>query len=314
MRKSVLTTTSSFNAELPDIINILKRYDLQVVQNPHGRRVNEEELEMLLEKYRPVGLLAGTEPITGRLLDKAKGYLRVISRVGAGWDNVDKKAAAGFGIAVYRTVGILTESVAELAVGMILAALRLFTNYDRQLRCGHWEKRMGGLLQGKLLGIVGFGAIGQRVGELAKAFGAEVIFSDPCPISVDWAREEQLESLLRCADVITLHASGNDVILGANELQHQCKRGVIIVNTARGGLIDESALMGCLESGQVGYACLDVFEEEPYHGPLCALENVILTPHIGSYASEARQRMETMAVENLLSGLREAGILGGELI
>jgi D-3-phosphoglycerate dehydrogenase len=313
MMKTILTTTSSFGLGPPDLLGCLEKNNLRMVHNPLGRKLTETELERLLDEHRPVGLLAGTESITAKVLNKAKAYLRVISRVGVGWDNVDRVSAAGLGIPVYRTEGILRDSVSELTIGMILSALRRLTDHDRLIRTHLWEKRMGGLLQGKVLGIIGFGAIGRRVGELAKAFGAEVLFVDSQSLSAEWATAVSLDDLLARADIITLHASGTETILGAEEIKYRCKRGVIIVNTARGCLMDEIALKEGLENGQVGYACLDVFHDEPYQGPLCEMENILLTPHIGSYAAEVRQRMEMAAVVNLLDGLRKAGVLKGDV-
>jgi len=293
---TILTTTSSFGTGAPTA-------NLRFVVNPWGRKLKEAELASLLEEYRPTGLLAGTEPITRAVLAAAKDYLRVISRVGAGWDNVDHEAAADFGMRVFRTSGVLTQAVAELTLGLML------TLQDRQLRQGTWQKRMGGLLQGKTVGIIGFGAIGQRVGELAQAFGATPVFFDPHPVNVPWAKSLSLKELLEQADLITLHASGRQKILGAEELAWIGKRGVILINTARGDMVDEEALSASLHAGQIGCACLDVFGEEPYRGSLCSMDNLILTPHIGSYAREARQLMEETAINNLMEGLREAGVL-----
>jgi D-3-phosphoglycerate dehydrogenase len=299
---TILATTSSFGTGAPTA-------NLRFVVNPWGRKLQEAELASLLEEYRPAGLLAGTEPITRAVLSVAKDYLRVISRVGAGWDNVDHDAAAEFGMRVYRTSGVLTQAVAELTIGLMLAALRSITLQDRQLRQGTWQKRMGGLLQGKTVGIIGFGAIGQRVGELARAFGATLVFFDPHPVNVPWAKSVSLKKLLEQADLITLHASGRQKILGAEELSWIGKQGVILINTARGDMVDEEALSAVLHAGQIGCACLDVFGEEPYRGSLCSMDNLILTPHIGSYAREARQLMEETAVDNLMEGLRAAGVL-----
>ena len=282
---------------------------LKIILNPWGRKLKEEELSKLLKDHGPVGLLAGTEPITREVLDAAKDHLRIISRVGVGWDNVDREAARQMGIRVSRTSGVLTQAVAELTIGLILSALRSISSNDRLIRQGKWHKTMGGLLSGKIVGIIGFGHIGQRVGELVAAFGAKVLYYDPQPMDAPWAQAVSLPELLAQAEIITIHASGRGKILGPDELKNICKRGVLLVNTARGGLIDESALQECLENGKVSFACLDVFEDEPYCGPLCSLENVILTPHVGSYAREARVLMERTAVENLLNGLREVGVL-----
>ena len=213
------------------------------------------------------------------------------------------------GMKVYRTHGVLTQAVAELTIGLILSALRYISSNDRLIRQGRWQKPMGGLLHGKTVGIIGFGNIGQRVGELVKAFGATAIYHDFEEITVSWAQAVSLTELLTQADIITIHASGKEKILGPVELRKIRKQGVILVNTARGGLIDEGALQECLTEGRINFACLDAFEEEPYCGPLCSLDNVILTPHIGSYAREARVLMERTAVKNLLNGLREVGVL-----
>lgn len=299
---TILTTTSSFGTGAPAAT-------LRFVANPWGRKLKEAELASLLEEHRPAGLLAGTEPISRAILTAAKDYLRVISRVGAGWDNVDHDAAAELGMRVYRTSGVLTQAVAELTLGLMLAALRSITLQDRMLRQGTWQKRMGGLLQGKTVGIIGFGAIGQRVGELVRAFDAKMVFYDPHPMEVGWGKGVSLKELLEQADLITLHASGKQKILGAEELSWIGSRGVILINTARGDMIDEEALAASLHAGQIGCACLDVFGEEPYRGSLCSMDNLILTPHIGSYAREARQLMEETAIDNLMQGLREAGVL-----
>lgn len=301
---TILCTTSSFGESSPHVLELLKNKGLQTMKNPFGRKLAEEELKDLLDRYRPVGLLAGTELITRSALERARGYLKVISRVGVGWENIDRQAAQELGIQVFRTTGVLNQAVAELTLGMILSALRAIPCQVKQVCSGIWQKGMGRLLQDKTVGVIGFGAIGQRVGELVTAFGARLLYCDPIPTDRPWAKRVTLHELLAQADIVTIHASGQDQILGKKELNSLCKPGLIIVNTSRGGLVDENALYKALVSGQVAFACLDVFDHEPYSGPLTQFENVILTPHIGSYALEARIRMEEMAVENLMAGLQ----------
>ena len=304
---TILATTSSFGKGSPLILKDLQEKGFNVVVNPYGRKLTEKELKELLNQHRSIGLLAGTEPVTASVLKDAKEYLKVISRVGVGWDNVDKQTAGNLGIQVFRTAGVLNQAVAELTLGLILSALRAIPLQDRQIRDGAWQKRMGRLLQGKVVGIIGFGSIGQCVGKLISAFDATVLYYDPVSTNVAWAKAVPLCDMLPQADIITIHASGSVQILGEYELNVLCKQGVIVVNTARGGLVDEKALHKALVSGQVAFACLDVFEKEPYNGPLKELDNIILTPHIGSYAQEARIRMEEMAVENLVKGLEVLG-------
>lgn len=302
--KTIVSTTSSFCEQNPDFIEMLEKRDYGLIKNPFCRKLTEAEVLSFLLEHRPVGLLGGTEPITRPVLDKAKEFLKVISRVGVGWDNVDRTSAYELGIKVYRTEGVLSHAVAELTLGLMLSAFRLIVAQDRQIRANVWQKRMGNLLQGKTVGIIGFGAIGRRVGQLVTAFGAKVVYFDPVPKEGSFATPVSLVELLGQADVISIHADGSKTILGENELINNCKKGVIVINTARGGLVDEKALHKALTSGGVSFACLDVFENEPYCGPLCYLDNVILTPHIGSYALEARVAMEMQAMENLLEGLK----------
>ncbi len=309
MTRTVLATTSTFAKDFPEVIEPLQKADINLICNPYGRTISQAELNCLLEKYRPVGLLAGTEGIDRETLELSKAYLRVISRVGVGWDNIDREHARELGVKVYRTDGVLADSVAELTMGLILSAMRNICQHDQLLKQGKWQKQMGSLLKDKTIGIVGFGAIGRRVGELAKAFGCIVIFNDALQVNVDWADSVNMSELLERAHIITMHASGKDKIIDHEKLTRLGNKGVIIVNTARGDLIDEEALYTGLLDGRLGYACLDVFEKEPYEGPLCKLNNVILTPHVGSYAREARQLMERVAVEHLLAGLREAAVI-----
>jgi len=305
--KIILTTTSSFAKESPELFNFIKKKGFTVVLNPFERKLNEEELYDLLEKNRPVGLLAGTELISEKILKKADTYLRVISRIGVGWDNVDRETASHLGILVYRTSGVLSNSVAELTVGFIIAALRNICQNNCLMHEKKWYKSMGNLLCEKVVGIIGFGSIGKQVGKIIHAFGARIVYHDLKQDNTQWATFLSLSELLKQSDIITIHASGHKTLLNKEELE-KCKQGVILINTARGGLIDEEILYQRLSDGKIGFACLDVFKKEPYEGDLASLDNVILTPHIGSYAKEARVAMEKMAVENLFIGFNKLGI------
>jgi len=306
--KNILCTTSSFGKSALYVLGNLKNAGFNPVLNPYERKLSSDELSGLLQKYQPVGLLAGTEIINSKTLNESDRFLKVISRVGVGWDNVDRKAADKLGIKVFRTQGVLNNAVAELTLGLILSALRNISRQDREIRAGIWNKHMGTLLHEKTVGIIGFGANGKRVGELCHAFGCRVIYSDLHQKECAWGKFVSLDELLVQSDIITLHADGSTCMLGVREIA-RCRQEIVLINTARGGLIDEDALLSALRSGQVGYACLDVFDQEPYSGPLTQLENVIMTSHIGSYAQEARIRMEEMAVENMLSGLLGLGVI-----
>jgi len=307
----ILSTTSTFADESPELIETLKQHDLVYVSNSRKRKLISEEFIALIKEHQPVGILAGTELIGRAELDQAREYLRVISRVGVGWENIDREAAAAMNIIVFRTPGVLTEAVAELTIGFILSALRFIACQDKFIRKGQWQKQMGSLLQGKVVGVIGCGDIGRRVSALVNAFGASVIICDVQSLRFPGGEFEQVNigELLSRADIITIHASGDQTIIGPNEFGKIKKKDVVLINTARGDLIDEDALYERLLDGTIGYACLDVFSKEPYIGKLLTLENVLLTPHVGSYARESRKAMETMAVANLINGLKDAGIL-----
>lgn len=299
--KKVFVSTTTFAQEDPTILEVLARAGIVVTLNPLKRRLSEEEITEFIVRGGYDGLLAGLEPLTKKVLSKAQ-RLQVISRIGVGLDNVDQPAARKLGIKVFNTPGVLRDAVAELTIGLILAALRKITLSDRNMHQGKWSKEMGSLLKGKTLGIVGFGNIGERVASLASAFGASIIFYDVRKLKKNKAKQVTFPKLIESADIITLHSSSQDCLINEKEIK-ALKQGVIIVNTARGRLIDEKALIKGLSSGKVSCAALDVFEQEPYKGELCKYENVILTAHIGSYAKEARIMMERMAVENILKEL-----------
>ena len=166
---------------------------------------------------------------------------------------------------------------------------------------------MGNLLQGKKVGIIGFGRIGQKVAELVMGFGAQVVYCDPAVDKTDYARMS-LDELLSQSDIVSLHLSGggNDAPLLRDSELRSMKQGSWLINCARGGIVDEEALGQVLREGWLSGAALDVFGQEPYTGPLAKLDNVILTPHIGSYAVESRIDMEVQAAKNLVKGLKNA--------
>lgn len=300
--KKVFIATTTFAEDDPTLLKQLAKAEIKLTMNPYGRRLNEAEITDVLIKGQYEGLLAGLEPLTEGVFKQAR-HLKVISRVGVGMDNVDQIAAKKFGIKVFNTPGVLTDAVAELALGLMLAAVRKIALLDRRMHAGVWDKQMGALLKGKTVGIVGFGHIGTRVADLVLAFGAKVIFTDVRKVKKAGCKQVALAQLIKAADIISLHCSGKDAVIGAKEIQ-AAKDQVIIINTARGSLIDEKALLKGIVSGKIGAAALDVFQEEPYKGELIKQDKVILTPHIGSYAKEARMMMEQMAVENLIKGFK----------
>jgi len=295
----VFISTSSFAKDEDRPLDMLKESGLEVSLNPYGRKLSEDEIEGVLHDVDY--LIAGTEPLTQRVLESAK-RLKVISRCGTGLDNVDIKAADKLGIKVYNTPYGPTLSVAELTIGLIFDMLRRISKMDRDVRSGVWEKYTGNLLIEKKVGIIGFGKIGQKVAELLMPFGCEIVCYDirkeDKELKIKIASSDEI---LRTSDIISIHVSSKEQIIGREEFK-KIKIGAWIINVSRGGVIDESELYKALKKGHLSGAALDVFEQEPYAGPLKELDNVILTPHIGSYAKEGRINMEIEAVKNVLNG------------
>jgi D-3-phosphoglycerate dehydrogenase len=309
MSKLVIST-SSFDVEGNSSLNHLVNSGMHIVRNSYKRKLTEDEaIELLGEDT--IGMIAGIEPLTERVFSSAKN-LKVVSRCGAGLDSVELAAAKLHGISVFNTPEAPAQAVAELTMGLMLAALRRICQTDRLLRANEWPRMQGQLFAAQTVGIIGLGHIGKRVARLSQAFDARVIAHDPHIDPTSHGVESvSLEELFAEANVISLHVpytTDTHHLLDAKSFARM-KPGSIIINAARGGLIDEAALDEALISGHLGMAALDVFEQEPYHGPLTKNDRMILTPHIGSLAKESRKCMELEAAENLLKGLINAGLI-----
>lgn len=258
-----------------------------------------------------------TERIDDELLDAAGPQLKVVSNVAVGYDNIDVPACTARSIIATNTPGVLTEATADIAFGLILMATRRLGEGERLIRAGQdWKWGMffllGSSLQGKTLGVVGMGGIGQATARRAKAFGMEIVYQsrseiDPAIAAELGARRVDLDELLATSDVVSLHCPYGDAthhLIGAEELAAM-KSTAYLVNTARGPIIDEAALATALRNGVIAGAGLDVFEKEPQVYPeLLDLENVALVPHLGSATVETRTAMAVLAAENTLAVLR----------
>lgn len=275
-----------------------------------GKRITTAEL--LRDGKDAAVILAGVESYSSETLAQLPA-LRCISRCGVGVDAINLEAAQQGGIAVANTPGIPTDAVAELALALFLALGRNLHVQANLMQARRWERVTAHLLSGRTVGLIGLGNIGQRVAQLCLAFNARVLAYDPLANAV-MARDLGVslvtkEQLLRESDIVSLHASksaAQSVLIGAAELSVM-KRGAVLVNLARGDMVDEAALVNALNSGQLSGAGLDVFGAEPYTGTLCDFEQVILTPHSATNTIETRSAMELQCVENALR------FLGGNL-
>ncbi len=310
----MLITTSGFAVERNASLMSLREAGAEIVVNPMGRRLTEAEARDLMAEMDPVGLIAGLEPITPSVLAAAPS-LKVVSRCGAGVDNVDLEAAAAQRVQVRNTPEAPGAAVAELTVGLMLAVLRRICEGDREVRAGRWPSVPGAHLGARTVGLIGFGRIGRRVATLLAPFGCEILASDPA-MDVDAARNlgvtiMSMGDLNGRADVVSLHMplTPDTRHLVDAAFIARLPAGAVVINTARGGLVDEPALLAALDTGHLSGAALDVFEEEPYRGPLSNHPAVVLSPHAGSRAREVRGAMEAEAADNLLHALRDVGLL-----
>lgn len=272
--------------------------------------------DLLRAAGRAEGLIPTVaDAVTGKIMDAAP-HLRVVANYGVGINNIDVAAATERGLPVTNTPGVLTETTADLVFGLILAAGRRIAEGDRLVRSGKWEgweptQMLGQDIHGKTLGIIGLGDIGRAVARRAQGFGMKVIYhnsrrrtaAEERRLKVGYA---SLSNLLKRADVVSIHAPLTDEtrhLIGPAELRTM-KRTAILVNTARGPIVDEKALTAALRTGRILAAGLDVFEEEPYvHSALRELENVTLLPHVGSGSFETRTAMGMLAAKNCLAAL-----------
>jgi glyoxylate reductase len=276
------------------------------------------ERDELLEAARgTAGVLSTlTEQMDAEFMDAAGDDLKVIANMAVGYDNVDLEAANECGVVVTNTPGVLTQTTADTAFMLLLAAARRLGEGERIVRAGEWEAwgpkmLLGPDVWGKKLGILGFGEIGQALARRARGFGMELIYwnrsrKEEAEKELE-ARYLELGELLETCDFLSIHAPLTEEtthLIGAPELE-KMKTEAVLVNTSRGPLVDESALADALEEGRIFAAGLDVYEEEPkVHPKLLELENVVLAPHIGSASFETRDRMAVTAGEDLRAVLR----------
>ncbi|MFS2187004.1 phosphoglycerate dehydrogenase [Mucilaginibacter sp. Mucisp84] len=303
----ILTSPSSFGQVGNEPVELLVQNGYEVINNPYGRKLTEDEVIEIAKDC--VGIVAGVEPLTARVMD-ALPNLKCISRVGIGMDSVDLKYASEKGIIVTNTPDGPTRAVAELTLAMTLSLLRKIPQAHADLRNKVWKKQVGNLFLNKVVGVVGLGRIGKLVSQLFRGIGNPVIGYDPYADAA-WATDNGVElvdfnTLLTKADIVTIHVPGNEdgsVVIGTKQIDLM-KTGGFLINISRGGIVDEDALYNALSTNKLTGAAIDVFSAEPYAGPLCDLDNVVLTPHLGSYAEEGKLLMEIDAVKNLINALK----------
>ena len=290
----------------PEAVALLQDYKIVYA----GKTPTEDDLLHLCEEHQPEAIIVRYGRITRRLIDACHS-LRVISKHGTGIDTIDSAAAGERGIAVKAAAGANAPAVAEQTWALIFACAKDVVRLDQRMRQGYWDKATHKSLElkGRTIGLVGIGAIGARVASAALAFGMQVIAYDPYAArSPDGIRMVDLDTLLAQSDVLSLHCPLTDEnrnMINADTLA-KLKEGVILVNTARGGLIDEEALAAALKSGKVRAAALDSFAQEPLTAPhrFQDIGNIVLAPHIAGVTDNAYIAMGTGAASNVLAVLQ----------
>jgi len=298
----ILVATSPFGKAGRKPLDLLEQTGWEIVQNPYGRRLKADEVGDLVQDFD--GVIAGTEPYPSEFLKKSR--LKVISRVGIGLDNVPLKACKEMGIAVTYTPDAPSQGVAELTVANMINLCRQILMSDHSVREGTWNRYMGTLISELKIGVVGVGRIGKKVVQLLQSFQSNLLVCDIAPdhefgekFKLKWCDKEEIFG--KC-DLVTIHIPYNK--RNHHYLDRQTialmKTGSMVINTSRGPIADESALVDALLQKHLGGAALDVFEKEPYEGSLTRFDNVVLTAHIGASARACRYLMELGAAEDCI--------------
>ena len=299
--KKVLITTVPFGDKNRIPLEMLEEAGIEYLINPLGRKLNEKELALMVSDFDVI--IAGTEQITDDVMDNGKN-LKLISRVGIGLDNVDLLAAERRGIKVSYTPDAPAPAVAELTVGLMLTLLRAVHVSNLQMHDGHWNRYFGRRIPEVTIGVIGVGRIGTRVLNRLRSFGTpKLLLNDILPNSeidrqfkVEWVTKEEI---YKQADVITFHLPLTKQTKNMVRKEHlkMMKPDAILINTARGGIINEDDLYDVMKEGHLSGASIDVFVQEPYSGRLREIERCILTAHMGSMSVDCRTRMEREATE-----------------
>jgi phosphoglycerate dehydrogenase-like enzyme len=305
---TVGVTTVSFSKN-KELVSALESYGFDVLINEQGNRLSEVELINFLSRCD--GVIVGLDKIDDKSLAKAK-RLKAVSKYGVGLDNIDFNACARQGVKVLHTQGINKRSVAEMAIGFMLSLCRNLYVSSNKLKNGNWDKNGGTQLSGKTVGIIGLGNIGKEVVSLLAPFGCRILVNDLVEDSKFCETHGLIftskETIYAEADIITVHTPLNEStqnMINSNSFE-MMKETAIVINTARGGIIDEQALYEALKTGKIAGAALDVYvTEPPVNDGLIKLPNLLCTPHIGGNSEEAVRAMGTTAITNLVEYFKE---------
>ena len=308
----VLITTVPFGKGNPLPIEMLENAGAKYLINPFNVRLKENQLIDLIKDFDII--IAGTEPITKLVMESAK-RLKLISRVGIGLDNVDLVHAKKLGIRVSYTPEAPAPAVAELTIGLMFSLLRSIHVANLEIHKGIWKRHYGRRIPEVTIGIIGVGRIGTRVLNQLMGFGTpKILVNDISPnpsldqeYNLSWVTKEQI---FREADLISLHLPLTSLTkdMVCKEQLMSMKSNALLINTSRGGIINEGDLYSVMKSGHLAGAAIDVYNEEPYEGPLKDIERCLLTAHMGSMSVDCRARMEITAAEEAVRFLNDKNL------
>ena len=300
----VLITTVPFGEVDPLPLVLLENAGIEYLINPLNKKLSEDELSKMVKDFDVI--IAGTEPITEKVMEKASN-LKLISRVGIGVDSVDLLAAKKRNIKVSYTPDAPTLAVAELTFGLMLSLLRSVHVSNLQIHQGKWHRSLGRRMEEVIVGIIGLGRIGTSLLKILNDFGiSNILVNDITPNSelerkfkLNWTSKENIYIE---ADIISLHIPLTNLTKNLIRKEHllSMKPDASIINTSRGGIINEQDLYNVMQSGHLSGAAIDVFEKEPYDGPLKRIEHCLLTAHMGAMSLDCRLRMEIESTEEVV--------------
>jgi len=308
--KDVLVSAPYLLPELDRLMPVLKAFDLNVIVPEVHERLSEDEILAFAGKFD--GTICGDDRYTRRVIEVCQPRLRVISKWGTGIDSIDQAAAADFGVMVGNTPNAFTVPVSESVLGYLLSFARNIPWLDDAMKAGEWKKINGKTLSESTLGVVGVGNVGQAVLRRARGFGMELLGNDIVDIAPDFLLENgvemtSLQDLLSRSDFISINCDLNPTsqhLINAKTLSW-VKPGAVLINTARGPIIDQPALVAALQASRLGGAGMDVFEDEPLpaDSPLLRMKNVLLSPHNTNSSPRFWERVHWNTIKNLLIGL-----------
>lgn len=293
-KSKVFIATSSFNEKINQAYKTLK-----VIKNPLKKKLTSEQLIFYARDCEYI--IAGTENYNKNTINKLN-KLKSVFRMGSGTDNIDIDYLKKKKIKFFKSKITPEIAVAELIVGYILSFYRDILEHDKNIKKSIWQKKMGLILKGKTLGIIGYGKIGRYLYKILKSFGVKLIVNDKKKLI---QKQYNLETLIKKSDIVSININlaAKQQILNRDKLR-LCKKNCLIINTSRPEAIDNNFLFYLLKKNKILGACMDVFDKEPYYGKFAKLNNVILTPHIGSYSQEIRSEMEKEAIRFVLNAQR----------